>query len=136
MGFLKTIALAILITLGILWAIYVVGCGDYREPREVIADEQKLDDTIRAIIFDVNEIPETEPPLRCSRCWGYTRIPLVMAVHNCRNTGGHKDSLGQTKPELACGPEGYNPAGYSFDKYVYTDETPRIEIDGKKKKPN
>ncbi len=32
---------AILIIIGILWVIYVMGCGYYRESREVILDRDK-----------------------------------------------------------------------------------------------
>lgn len=38
MDFLKRVVLSILIVIGILWVVYVMGCGDYREPREVILD--------------------------------------------------------------------------------------------------
>ncbi len=43
MSFIKRWISITLITLGIFWVVWVLVSGDYREPREVILDEYKLE---------------------------------------------------------------------------------------------
>lgn len=81
MDFLKRVALAVLIVIGILWVVYVMGCGDYREPREVIADEQSL---------------------KCSRCGGYAWSSTWLAQHNCWSSS-IRGANGEGYPELQGG---------------------------------